>query len=298
VVSTESPAVARRRLRLVIRKAREASGHTQSDVARELEWSLSKVNRIESGEVTISNNDLKALLVFLGITDHRDIERLTNDARASRRRGWWDDPRYRRHVDAPTLQLLQFESQASAIRTFNPTLVPGVLQTSTYAEAILDFWRDDLSSADRAARLEVRLKRWNEIFNQESSPQYLLLLDESVILREIGGPEGMAEQLQSLLDALRLPPVILRIVPLAASGAAGIVGPFTIFDLEDEENAVLYRESDLQDRIVQAPDALRRYRRTFEQLWVHSLSEDATARLISARLAALLSSFDRRDLPG
>ena len=66
-VPSESPAVARRRLRMALRKAREARDLTQADVARQLDWSLSKVNRIESGEVSISSTDLRALLGLIGI---------------------------------------------------------------------------------------------------------------------------------------------------------------------------------------------------------------------------------------
>ena len=67
MTSAETPAVARRRLRLALRRARDAKGLTQQQVADELFWSLSKVNRIESGDVTISITDLRALLALLGV---------------------------------------------------------------------------------------------------------------------------------------------------------------------------------------------------------------------------------------
>src|SRR5215813_2073851 len=113
MMSDESPAVARRRLRLALRNAREAKGLTQAQVAERLEWSLSKVNRIEGGEVTVSNTDLQALLHLYEVAEPDRIEQLTEDGRAARRRGWWDQPRYRESTTPATLQLLQFESQAS-----------------------------------------------------------------------------------------------------------------------------------------------------------------------------------------
>lgn len=64
-----SPAVARRRVRLALREAREAAVHTQSEVAEEMEWSLSKVIRIENGDVSITPNDLRPLLAFLEVRD-------------------------------------------------------------------------------------------------------------------------------------------------------------------------------------------------------------------------------------
>ena len=145
MASYEAPAVARRRLRLALRKAREAKGLTQAQVAEALDWSLSKVNRIETGEVTVSTTDLHALLRLFEVTDAAQVDRLVADARASRRRGWWDEPRYRQHLTPAMLQLFQFETEATTIRIFHPTLIPGLLQTRAYAEAALGVWRDRLS---------------------------------------------------------------------------------------------------------------------------------------------------------
>ena len=80
------PAVARRRVRIAVREARERKGLTQADVAEAMEWSASKIMRIESGEVTISPNDLRPLLAYLGIQDRVRVEELIQDAKASRRR--------------------------------------------------------------------------------------------------------------------------------------------------------------------------------------------------------------------
>src|SRR3712207_4146002 len=107
--SRESPARARRRLRLALRKLREANGLTQGDVARRLEWSLSKVNRIEIGDVTVSGTDLQALLRLLDVTDEGRVTTLTEHCRSARRREWWDRSDIRPHLNPATLELLQFE---------------------------------------------------------------------------------------------------------------------------------------------------------------------------------------------
>src|SRR5436853_5521548 len=109
--SGELPAVARRRVRLALRHAREQRGLTQGQVAEAMEWSLSKVMRIESGEVTIAPNDLRPLLAYLSISHKPTVEAMVEDARTSRRRRqtWWDEPEYREHL-TPALRLLsQFE---------------------------------------------------------------------------------------------------------------------------------------------------------------------------------------------
>jgi transcriptional regulator with XRE-family HTH domain len=292
--TVESPAVARRRLRLALRRAREAKGLTQGEVAKRLEWSLSKVNRIESGEVTVSSTDLQALLRLFDITDPATIEQLSADARTSRRRGWWDEPAYRQHLTPATMQVLQFEVQASAIRVFQPVLIPGVLQTRPYAEFLMNFFTEDLSEETRSARLNVRMQRHSQVFDRPDPPDYFLMLDESVLFREMGGAQVMSEQLRELLVHMRKPNVRLRVVPMADAITLTMLGQFTIFDLGDEENAVLYHESIIQDEIVHNPALIRFHRQHFDQKWDQALDEEASARLIEARAAAMLSSIDRR----
>jgi transcriptional regulator with XRE-family HTH domain len=292
--TTESPAVARHRLRLALRRARDHTGLTQQQVADALSWSLSKVNRIESGDVTISITDLRALLSLLEVSDAATVERLTADARTARRRGWWDDPTVREHLTPGTIQLLQFEAEATELRYFQPAIVPGVLQTREYAEAILDY-RDDLDPPTRMARLDTRMKRAAQAFErQDLAPHYLFVLDESVLNRIVGGPRVLADQLQHLTELCDRPNVLIRIVPLADSVMA-IMGSFILLDL-DENDIVLYRESGFEDDIVHASAIVDRYRAKFEVLWDQSLDPAASKRLIQARAAELLSLLDRRPL--
>jgi transcriptional regulator with XRE-family HTH domain len=292
--TAESPAVARRRLRLALRRAREAKSLTQGEVAKRLDWSLSKVNRIESGEVTISSTDLQALLRLFDITDDETVAKLIADARASRRRGWWDEPVYRQHLTPATMQMLQFETEASAIRVFQPVLIPGVLQTHDYASFIMNFFTEDLDEATRRARLDIRMQRYAQVFGRSDPPDYFLLLDESVLYRQMGGPRVMSEQLGELLVHIRKPRIRLRVLEMPDAITLTMLGQFTIFDLGDEENAVLYHESIIQDEIVHNPDLIRFHRQHFDQKWEQAMDEDASARFIELRAAEMRSSIDRR----
>jgi hypothetical protein len=147
---------------------------------------MSKVNRIESGEVTLSRTDLQALLELLEIAEPDRVEVLMQAARAARRRGWWDQPEFRAHISTAMIQNLQFEAEASAIRSFQPTLIPGSLQTRAYASAIVDLLSEEYSDVDRATRIDVRVRRRDQLISRPDPPNYLLVLDESVLLREVG----------------------------------------------------------------------------------------------------------------
>jgi transcriptional regulator with XRE-family HTH domain len=292
----ESPAVARRRVRLALRGAREEKGLTQGQVAKALDWSLSKVQRIESGEVSVSTTDLRALLAYFEITDSDMITQLMDDSRTSRRQRWYTDPKFREHLTPATLQLLQFESEATAIRTFVLTLIPGLVQTPTYAKMILDS-SVNLSAEQKRVRFDVRTRRRKQVFDRPNPPDYFLILDESVLHREVGGPEVTAGQLTELLSLMRRSNIRIRIIPFAQAAAVALLGPFTVFDLAREEDAVMYREGYDYDEIIQATGEVQHHRAIFEALWDRSLSEAATERLVNARAATMLASLDRQMFP-
>lgn len=293
MTSLEPPAVARRRVRLALRAAREARGFTQQYVADQLDWSLSKVNRIEKGDVTVSKTDLLALLELFGVDDDELVDELVRAARTSRQRGWWDEPRYREHLTPAMLQLLQFETEATAIRVFQPTVVNGPFQTREYAQAVLDFWQPELPSSVRGVRLETRLRRGEQLLNRPDPADIFIIFDESVLHRPVGGVELMAQQLRHLLVIMRRPNVRVRVVPFAKGALVAMLGPFLIFDFGDEENAVLYRESLLLDEVLHSGEALMRHRGYFEHLWREALTESESAELIATRADQMLGESDR-----
>lgn len=295
VAQGESPAVARRRVRLALRKAREATGASQGAVAKRIGWSISKVQRIESGDVSISGTDLRALLDLYGVTDQEEIDQLAEEARISRRQRWWTAPEYRDHLTPGLTQLVQFETQATAIRSYQPVLVPGVMQTPAYAEFLFSWYDIGLTADGRRVRYNVRMQRRRQVIDSEDGPQYLLILDESVLKREIGGLEVMAEQLEKLAEIARRPRVNVRIVPFKEGAILGVIGHFTVLDLgdDDPDDAVLYRESFTRDSVDHDREEVRFHREMFETLWRLSLDEEKTIRAIMAEAALLRARIDR-----
>jgi transcriptional regulator with XRE-family HTH domain len=292
---SESPAVARRRLRLTLRSLRDDRGLTQAAVADALGWSLSKLIRIELGEVTISRTDVLALLSHYDVVDDDVVHDLAEAARTSRQRDWWAQPEFRGHVTRATSQLLEFETAARVIRCFAPSIFPGLLQTPPYAAPIINFFRE-LPEETRAARLALRSRRYDHVFGRPNSPQYLLLVDESVIWRQIGGPQVLAGQLEWLLAELDKSHLRVRILPEEEPMMAAMLGGFIVVDLhsdDDGSNAVLYREKQTSDEVVHDPNEVARHRATFDDMWDTALEDEPSIRLIQARLAVLLTAIDR-----
>jgi transcriptional regulator with XRE-family HTH domain len=295
MTSGESPMIARRRVRLALREAREALDLTQSDVAEAMEWSLSKVIRIEGGEVSISPNDLRPLLAYLRIKDRKTIDGLIADAKMSRvrqRRFWWQEAPFREHLTPGTQRLIEFEREAVAIRFFSIYTIPGPLQTRLFAETVLRQWQFGLSPEDIEVRLETRMRRRSDLLTRADAPKLSVLLDESLVWRPYGGRAVLIDQLADLQKLATEGRVDLRIVPFSIEAPLPTYGTFDLLYLKedgDDENAVIYRELDITDEIVEDRNRAAQYRTRFDELWSASMTEVDTINLLGTRLSELSS---------
>ncbi|NUR73359.1 MAG: helix-turn-helix domain-containing protein [Hamadaea sp.] len=292
-----SPAVARHRLRLALRKAREAKELTQGEVAASLDWSLSKLQRIEGGENSVSPTDTRALLQVLGVTDPATVDGLVNESRLARKRSSWDEARYRETLSDATRSLVQFEAEATVIRAFQTILPPGSLQTRAFAEHVLSFWNHEFSQAELDLRIEVRAERRRRLFDRPNRPDYRLLLDESVLHRPIGGPEVFAGQLEQLLSDSAAGLIDLRIASFETTALFIIGMPFTVLTLDDVSGSFLYRESYLVDEFVHELEKVNRHLSIFDQLWQKSHDRQETQRLIATRIDRLRTRPDGAQPP-
>jgi hypothetical protein len=270
---------------------------SQGEVAQRLAWSLSKVLRIETGEVGVSGTDLRALLDVYGITERERIDQLLADARLSRRQRYVIDPAIRAHLSPGMRELVQFETRAARICVYQPVFYPGVLQTQTVAEDVLAFWGNFLSDNATRIRFEVRMSRRRRIIEQGDGPEYHLVLDESVIKRRIGSAQVTAEQLEDVARLSQLPKVRIRLVPFTRGGYLPALGPFQVLSFGDEANEdVLYRETAMGDELIHDDERVAFHRKLFGDLWEQALSEAATYRKMVAEAAALRSSLDDGEL--
>jgi transcriptional regulator with XRE-family HTH domain len=288
VGGSDSPAGARRRVRLALRRARDERGFTQGQVAEAMEWSLSKVMRIESGDVTISPNDLRPLLAHLGITDRAGVEALIQDARLARRRQmWWDEPKFRQHLTPNMRQQIQYEAEAIACHLFASVVIPGMLQTREYAQATLDGFADVLSADEIGTRVQARMRRRADFLNRREPPEVCVLLDESVTRRRIADDRITADQLLDLLELARQGRLDVRIWPFAQPGPPMMLGPFELLTLPGGDD-VMYRESMLLDEIVEDRANVGRHRISFDKQWQAALDAPASFVMLEACAKDLL----------
>jgi transcriptional regulator with XRE-family HTH domain len=265
-----SPLVQRGRLRAELRKARQTSGLTQEQVAGEMDWSMSKIIRIEAGSSGIGSNDLKALLQLYGVKDPEKVDSLIALARAARERSWWSA--YRDVAPQSLLQLIEYESAALAIRQFESLFIPGMLQTADYARAVIQSYDDERPESDELrALVELHVRR-EELIDSDNAPSFHFILDEAVVRRLVGGQSVMRRQLRRLLEIADKPNITVEIVPFSAGLHVGMKGPFEIIEFADPlDRDIAFLESPRGDIISDDPEHTARYREVFERLRKASL---------------------------
>jgi transcriptional regulator with XRE-family HTH domain len=278
---TETPqTLERRRLRYALRRLRDGAGLTQEQVAAEMDWSLSKVIRIEAGSVSISINDLRAMLALYRVTDADTVGELAALARASRRRRWWS--RYGSSLPPQLASYIGLEAEACGIRFFQPLAVPGLLQTEAYARAVIVGTSPErLPESTVDTRVEVRLRRQDEVLGRPEPPEILAVLDEAVLRRTVGGPAVMRAQLAHLRELGSRPHVTIHVLPLSAGATPGLNGSFLILEFPGAADSdIVYVETPPGELWLDKPADVALYRRAFDELRALARDTEQSAALI------------------
>jgi transcriptional regulator with XRE-family HTH domain len=214
---------------------------TQASVASAMSWSVSKLIRIETGSHTISQNDLKALLGHYQITDSEKVESLVEMAKHSKMASWLGA--YRGIASDVFLAFLAHEDAAVTSYSFQPILVPGLLQTDEYATRVLQVTRGSKDPERINGLAELRLARQDRVFGRGNEITLNYLLDESVVRRHVGGRDAMRRQVSHLISSCELENLSIRIIPFSAGVYRSIRVPYVVLEFSNpEDESVLYLE--------------------------------------------------------
>lgn len=287
--TTMPPSAGRRRLRTILRREREAANMTQDQVSIAMDWSLSKVIRIETGAVNISTNDLRALLDLYRVSASDLRNDLIELAKTARRPPWWTE--FRDTLSTAMVYYIGLEPNAAEIQFFNNALVPGLLQTEDYARAAIHGSAPDELGEDRMEiLLAVRMRRQVEVFGRPDPPQLTVVLDEAALRRQIGGPEILSKQLGHLLQLASRPHVTVQVIPFASGAHTGTFGPYIILNFLSPEfdKPVLFSEGAFDDDLVrERPEVIENYRRSFDRVAASALDAEASVEFIRRTIAEL-----------
>jgi transcriptional regulator with XRE-family HTH domain len=258
----ETPEVKRRRLKSALRHEREAAGLTQKEASDALDWSVSKIIRIEAGAVGLSVTDLRALLDLYKVIDEKRQAELLELARNSRKQSWSE---YSDVYSVPARTLFGYEAAAKIIYKYEPTFIPGLLQTEEYARALLAGMGHSEDESERMVK--ARLDR-QELLDQDPRPQLEFILGEAAVSRRVGSRGVMLHQLERLQEFAARPGISLQIL-LFEKGAHPRMGEaFTLLEFADESlDDLLYLENAGRESVSrETPELIAAYRKDFVTL--------------------------------
>ncbi|GAA4916831.1 helix-turn-helix domain-containing protein [Streptomonospora salina] len=282
-LATSPLSVRRRRLSEELRRLRVEADLTHAEVAKRLEWSTGKVSNIETGvSKKPSVHDIRGLLDVYGVREGPMREALLELARKSRERGWWT--KFSDVVgEYPAL-----EADASHISTYEPLLLPGLLQTPDYAALVTraSLVRDPV---DIQRAVDARKQR-QEILTRSDppAPEVWAVIDEAALMRVESERGVYREQVQHLIDVAEEPnKVTLQVLPMASGVHAGLRGPFVIMDFAGPlAGPVVFIETDMDGLYLEDDEEIDRYRRLLTHVQTAALPEDASTRFLKGKIAA------------
>ncbi|MEG3626994.1 helix-turn-helix domain-containing protein [Streptomyces poriticola] len=270
------PSLNRRKLRLALRKAREGAGLSQREAAVQVEWSQSKLIRVETGTVSVSVSDLRALLALYDVTEPATVDELVEAARGSKGPSWWSG--YHDVVTPQFAQYLGYESAADAVDTYHPIVVPGHLQTRAYAEALL---AERGLTDDRIRRVvDLRMERQQRMFDGSGRPAPTFVLDEAAVRRRIGGADVFAAQLRRLLDFAGRDGVTIRVLPFEAGAHYSTLGSFVLLRFTDDDDLVYLEHAAGSMTGGENLELLARYQECFQTIMDRALGETESLDLV------------------
>jgi transcriptional regulator with XRE-family HTH domain len=269
-----------------LRRFREDAGLSGSAVARALGWSQPKVSRVETGRFAASLEEVAALLDFYGAPEEVRAELLASLARREGLAGAWvvraGGPRRRQS------ELGAIEQRVRRLRQYQAVVVPGLLQTASYARAVAEA----MGFPDSGAMADRRIAR-QEAFKASGSGRYEVVLDARALLRWPGERALMVEQLEHLIGA-DAALVDLRLLPAGSDAAAFAMGGFLVYEFTEDRPSVVLIESQTADTYLSDEADVAAYVSTFDRLQKDALTVDASRQHIERTLRDLRSDGEKR----
>jgi transcriptional regulator with XRE-family HTH domain len=249
----------RRKVRSILRQERERASMTQKAAADRVLWSLSKLIRLESGVGQPAPADVRVLLLEYGVEEKRVAE-VVEIAKAARHVDEWES--YKAAISPEARNLFANESAAEVIEKFEPTLIPGLLQTQEYADGITRALGYPESQAKKM--VEARMLR-QELLETPDSPRLDFIIGEAALSRPVGGNAVMLAQIEKLKTMTTRKNIRLRLLPFSKGPHVGMGSAFTILQFRDADLPdLVYLESvDKESTVRDDKDEVAKYNERF-----------------------------------
>ncbi|MEV6863836.1 helix-turn-helix transcriptional regulator [Streptosporangium subroseum] len=265
VVPPPDPGSPRVRFGAEMRRLREAAELSQAAVAARLGCTQTQISRLEKATRTPSRSDAERLDRLFESAGNVSFTRLYQSLVAqSRNPVWFHD------------WAEEIEPTALILRSWDPLLVPGLLQTESYARYLFG-QAPQITSDEIEERVQARLRR-QRILQQEKPPLLLALIDAGVLRRKVSRAEVMHEQLGHLLEVIRMPTVSIQIVDPEC--LTGLMGAFTIAELPDGQPDAIHAESSAEGQMTADLDSVTATWKRYEAIRLWAYPEHISLKMI------------------
>jgi hypothetical protein len=252
------------------------------DAASGLSRSQSWVSRVESGEIRPRPGDVMEMLALYEVpmTDER-AQMMIAATKEVREEGWWQRLG---KLSQKYLTYIAFESEATNLRNFEPTLIPGLLQTESYARTVISIGRETEVEAIEQS-VSARMSRQKVITREKQPLKLVTVLSETVLLTKVGGPDVLREQLNHLIEIGKLSNVTIQILPFDAGAHLAIHGGFAVLSFGANDPDLGYAETPAGELFLERPDEIDRLRSVFNHLRTLALSPAESAKMIQEKMS-------------
>ncbi|HEY8983676.1 MAG TPA: helix-turn-helix transcriptional regulator [Streptomyces sp.] len=277
MAQADMPTMRSRRFGNELRRLREEAGFSPQDAADTLECGKPKISQIENGKRGIRALDLTMLLNMYGVTDESYRAGLKKLARDIHKVDWWSG-------QAPLLRdslrdYLTLESDSSMVRTYEPNVLHGLLQTEAYMRAVFTAACETPEEIERL--VEIRMTRKELLLQTSRDFMLRTIIDAPALHRIEGGPDLFREQLEHLLEVGKGSNVSIQVLPLEASIPMEQHGPFTALTLRGEPPVdVIWLEYITGGTLLEQRRDIQAYSRMWDELTAAALSHSASQQYI------------------
>jgi transcriptional regulator with XRE-family HTH domain len=265
--------IAKRRLVGRLAAMRERTGLKLGEVNDKLGWERGRLDRFERNEWR--KPDLSAIRDLARIygASQGELAELEELAAHARERVWW---RSYEDVFGKGNEFPGFENDAARISLYLPLVLPGLMQTRAYIEAVLAVGPRSAQWRERA--LEARLRRQQILGRTDgTAPRVVAVITEAALLYQWGTPEDRRAQIGHLAALSARPNIELRLLRFADGLHPGMCSVIDIFDFPDDTDpSVVYLENDTALQELTKPADVHAYKQTFAQVRDSALTPAAT----------------------
>jgi transcriptional regulator with XRE-family HTH domain len=248
---------------------------TADEAAKEITTSKSTLSRIENGQVTATPEVAEALLRLYGVSEE-EIPSFVELARDARKRGWWIP--WNDVLPPWVVNYIGLESEAAEMAEFQPVLVPGLLQTESYAEAVFRATRPNASDRYIKRQIELRMLRQQ----REEEFKLTVVIGEAALRIPVGGSDVMRQQLHRLAEEAERGRYGVQVLPAVAREHASMASGFIMLRFADPiDTPVVYLETQAGSLYVEEEREVQYYASLYQRLSASALSVQDSARMIS-----------------